>query len=239
MNKILKFAILALLLVLVFQAEPLLAGPGGAIVKGLFKTWWGKTILVLLTIIFLPLIIYSRIIEFFKIRKTKKALAFIGRKNKEFAWLNLQKNIKNVFTRTYLAWSNENMAEVQNYVSSWYWQNQQLVILDQWKEQNLKNICHLRSISSVKPLYLELTELEDFEHSKIAVEITGSIKDYLIDRTTKKIIKGSKNYGDETHIWILEYNNGNWLLDEIVNEDYSLVYLKTENILPANVQKAI
>lgn len=232
-KKFFKLLPLILIIALLFYVEPILAGPGGTVVKALFKTWWGKLLMLLLTIIILPLIIYSKVIEFFKIRKTKKQLVKVGMKNKDFSWLNLNKNISNIFTRTYEAWSNEDMSEVKNYVNNWYWQNQQLVVLNKWEKDNVKNICNLESIKKIKPLYIEITNpSENFKYSKIAVMVTASIEDYLINRDSNKIVKGGRGYIDESHIWILEYDGKNWLLDNIANEDNSLAYLKTKNLIP-------
>ena len=86
-----------LVVILLFSVDPVYAGPGGTVVKALFKTWWGKLLMILLAIILLPLIIYSRIIEFIKVRQTKKELLKIGLNNNEFSWLNMEKNISNIF----------------------------------------------------------------------------------------------------------------------------------------------
>lgn len=238
-KKILKLLPLILIIALLFYVEPVLAGPGGTVAKALFKTWWGKLLMLLLAIILLPVLIYAKIVEFFKIRKTKKQLVEIGFKNKDFSWLNLNKNISNIFTRTYEAWSNEDMSEVKNYVNNWYWQNQQLVVLDKWKSENVKNICNLESIKKIKPLYIEITDEEDFKYSKIVVLITASIEDYLVNRDTYKIVKGGRGYINESHIWVMEYDGKNWLLDNIADEDYSLAYLKTQNLIPEKLLSSI
>ena len=153
-QKQLLFTIIFIAILL--YADPVYAGPGGTVAKAFFKTWWGKTILALLTIIFLPLIIYIKTVEFFAVRKTKKELFKLGMVNKDFSWLNLEKNVNNVYTRVHHAWSKEDMKEVSEYVNHWYWQNQQAVHLDKWKAENLKNVCNLESVKNIKPLYLEI-----------------------------------------------------------------------------------
>lgn len=122
-KKFFKLLPLILIVALLLYVEPVLAGPGGTVAKALFKTWWGKLLMLILAILLFPLLLYIRVVEFFKIRKTKKQLVKIAKKNKDFSWLNLNKNISNIFTRTYEAWSNEDMSEVKNYVNNWYWQN--------------------------------------------------------------------------------------------------------------------
>ncbi|MDT0559288.1 hypothetical protein RM697_11540 [Ichthyenterobacterium sp. W332] len=227
-----KVLLTILIIGFLFYIDPVYAGPGGSVVKGLFKTWWGKLLLFALCIIFFPLIVYTYTVEFFAIRKTKKQLNAIGLINRDFSWLNLQKNVYNVFTRVYEAWDKENMKEVSEYVNHWYWQNQQQVHIDRWKRENLKNICKLDKINSIKPVYAEITDEENFEGSKIAFIITANIKDYLINRDTGKIVEGKNVYGGEEHIWIMEYTEGKWLLDDIREGKLSLAFAKMKNVIP-------
>lgn len=223
---------------LLFYIDPIYAGPGGTIAKGLFKTWWGKILMLILFILLFPIIAYNWIIETLKVKKTKKQLLQIATKNKDFTWLNLEKNFSNIITRVYTAWSKSDMSEVKSYVNHWYWQNQQTVHLNKWESNNLKNICNLQSISKITPLYLELTDNENFEGSKIVISISGYIEDYLIEKDTKKIVEGKKGYQDENHIWVMEYIEGKWLLDDIKNEGYSMQFLKLENVLPEELVTA-
>ncbi|MEP1487650.1 MAG: hypothetical protein ABJK28_04420 [Algibacter sp.] len=223
---------LTIVFILFLFIDPVYAGPGGTVVKAIFKTWWGKVLISALCIILLPLFFYIRTVEFLAVRKAKKQLAKLGLINKDFSWLNIEKNVSNVFSRVYLAWGNENMKEVSEYVNHWYWQNQQLVHLDRWKKENLLNICKLESISSIKPLYLEISDNGKFEGSKIAFIITANIKDYLINRDSKKVVEGKNTYDDETKIWIMEYTEGKWLLDDIRNDEFSLSFAKMENVVP-------
>ncbi len=232
-NNLLIFLLIFIAIFLI--VDPALAGPGGYIAKGLFKTWWGKLLLVAISIVLLPLIIYVKMREAIAIRKNKKTLAKLGRINNEFQWLHLEKSVKNVFQRVWHAWTREDMEKVSDYVSNWYWQNQQLVILDRWKEENLQNICELRSVESIKPLYLEITDRENFEYSKIAFGISADIEDYLINRSTKTIVKGKSGFNIEEYVWIIQYVDGNWILDDIQEGSMSLAYAKLPNILPQKV----
>ncbi len=218
-----------------FFVDPIYAGPGGAIAKGLFKTWWGKILMLSVVVILLPFIIYIKSVEFLKVKKTKKQLFQIGLDNKDFSWLNLEKNFTNIVTRVYLAWSNEDMSEVRSYVNHWYWQNQQSAHLDRWKANNLKNICNLQKIKKIRPLYLELTRNSNYDGSKIVISISASIEDYLINKETQKVIEGKKGFQDENHIWVMEYSEGTWLLDDIKDSSYSLAFAKQENLIPENI----
>ncbi|WP_420401631.1 hypothetical protein [Flagellimonas sp.] len=230
------FLITLFILVLLLWVDPLYAGPGGAIAKAFFKTWWGKAILIALTVIFLPLVIYVRLREYIEIRRTKKQLAEIANTNKDFSWLSLDKTVRNIFSRVYIAWNNENMKEASEYVSSWYWQNQQLVVLDEWKRENLRNICKVDKVKKVSPLYLEISDEQTLEGSRIAFRIDAVIKDYLINRDTFKVVKGKNTFDEEEKIWILEYTDGRWLLDDIQDADLSLAFAKTKNIIPETLK---
>jgi hypothetical protein len=222
-------------IIILFTIDPVYAGPGGTVAKAFFKTWWGKLILGLLTIIFLPLIIYIRLIEYRKARKIKKILTQLSLKHKNFHWLQLQKEFKNIIQRVYNAWSNENMSEVKEYVNHWYWQNQQSVFLDQWKKENLKNVSNLREIEKIRPLYLELTEEPNLEGSRIAIAIDVVAEDYLKDRDTNKVIQGKAGYESLEYVWFLEYTEGKWLLDAIEEGGLSLEIAKMPNVIPDTV----
>lgn len=231
--------ILVLVLALVlFDIDPMYAGPGGTVVKAIFKTWWGKVLLSILGIIFLPLTIYVYFREYFAVKNCKKQLLELGKRNKDFSWLNLDKNVRNIFNRVYIAWNNQDLEEASSYISHWYWQNQQLVHLDEWKKENLRNVCKVDGIKSVKPLYLEISEQENLEGSRIAFLITANIMDYLKSNDTHKIVQGSNKYDDEEKIWVMEYTDGQWVLDDIQDGQLSLAFAKTKNIIPENLVPA-
>lgn len=231
--------ILVLVLALVlFDIDPMYAGPGGTVVKAIFKTWWGKVLLSILGIIFLPLTIYVYFREYFAVKNCKKQLLELGKRNKDFSWLNLDKNVRNIFNRVYIAWNNQDLKEASSYISHWYWQNQQLVHLDEWKKENLRNVCKVDGIKSVKPLYLEISEQENLEGSRIAFLITANIMDYLKSNDTHKIVQGSNKYDDEEKIWVMEYTDGQWVLDDIQDGQLSLAFAKTKNIIPAKLVPA-
>ncbi len=229
------FEIITIILVVIFlfSVDPVYAGPGGTVVKALFKTWWGKLLMILLAIILLPLIIYSRIIEFIKVRQTKKELLKIGLNNNEFSWLNMEKNISNIFTRTYLAWSNEDMSEVKNYVNHWYWQNQQLAHLEKWKKQGLKNICDVKKITHIKPLlFVHRNHGQEHEDSMVIISIEAKMKDYLQNVNSGKVVEGSKRYKEVETVWSLTMENGQWKVSDIEAGSMSLAYAKLVKDLP-------
>ena len=43
---------------------------------------------------------------------------------------------------------------------------------------------------------------------------------------------------EEEKIWVMEYTNGQWVLDDIQDGQLSLAFAKTKNIIPANIAPA-
>jgi hypothetical protein len=224
-----------LVIAFLFYVDPVYAGPGGYIAKGLFKSFWGKLLLAALTIILLPLLLYIRLVEWRKERKIKKILQQISLKHKEFGWLHLNKEFSNIIRRVYNAWSNEDMKEVQGYVNHWYWQNQQIVYLNQWKRENVKNVSRLKELTKIRPLYLELTDAPNFEGTRIAIAINIEAEDYLKDLETGKIVQGKEGIHDLEYLWFLEYTEGKWLLDDIQEGSLSLQIAKTKDVIPEGI----
>ena len=220
-------------LILITSVIQLLASPGGKIIKEIFDSPLGKIILILLVIIFLPLIIYSQAKEFIGIRKTRKDLKELSRINPDyFDEISLRNRMTDIFTRVHKAWSNEDLDECKEFMSNWYWQNQQVVYLDKWKEENIENICNVKRVNSIAPLHLRINESENYEGSRIMMKIEANMEDYLRDKSTKKIVEGKVGYKDVETVWTISLNEGNWKVDNIEQSEMTLRYAKMENILP-------
>lgn len=228
-----------LVVVLLFSVEPAFAGPGGFIAKGLFKSFWGKILLGILTIVLLPFILYVYFTEKIAVMKNKKILLKLSATHKNFNWIDLEKEFSHIVRRVYIAWAKEDMAEVKEYVNNWYWRNQQIVNLDYWKSQNLKNVSRLRTLEKVNPLYLEFSSEENLNGTRIAIRIDVEAEDYLLDIETNKIIEGKKGYQDLDYVWFFKYEDGKWLLDDIRQGASSLGFAKLANVIPANVAQQI
>ena len=85
-RKIILMSILCLTIGLVGFVEPALAGPGGKIARAMFETFWGKVVLGLLTIFFLPLITYVIIREKIAERRARKFLSHMAQRDPLFDW---------------------------------------------------------------------------------------------------------------------------------------------------------
>ncbi|WP_200875040.1 hypothetical protein [Methylomarinum vadi] len=94
-----------------FYIEPAMAGPGGKIASAAFETFWGRIILGILTIVFLPLILYSIIREKLSERRTLKDLRFMAQYDSCFDWLTIQHRLKDCFLRIHSSWENEDLSE--------------------------------------------------------------------------------------------------------------------------------
>ena len=224
---------LTLLFICLFAIEAW-AGPGGKIAKALFTTFWGKVLLIVLTIIFLPFILYSRIRQYFKVRRTMAILQQLAARDRHFDWMSLKNRVTDIFTRTHRAWGKEDMSEVSSFSTSWYWQNQQLVHLDRWKEQGLVNKSELRKINSLMPLFVRHSGLPGAEDSILVVGIDANQEDYLMQRDSGLVVEGKKGFQDVETVWSFRLHQGEWLLDNIEQLEFWLSYVRMPNEVPAS-----
>lgn len=227
------------ILVTIFIAEPALAGPGGKIARAAFETFWGRVILFILTIIFLPLITYVLIKEKLAERRTRKDLRFMARYSPLFDWLKIQERAKDCFYRVHSGWEKEDLSGVSQWMTDWYWQNQQMVHLERWKKEGLVNICDVKKITNIKPLlFVHRNQGKAHEDSMVVISIEARMKDYLQDRNTGKVVEGSKNYKEVETIWSFTLDNGCWKVSDIEEDTMSLAYAKMVRELP-NIESTI
>ncbi|MBL7825785.1 MAG: Tim44 domain-containing protein [Saprospiraceae bacterium] len=227
------------LLLICFCALEAWAGPGGKIAKVLFTTFWGKLLMLVLFILLLPLILYSRVRQYFKVRSTMKSLRVLGMKNPQFNWMNLKTRLTDVFTRTHLAWGKEDMGDVSEFCTSWYWQNQQLIHLDRWKNQGLINVSQLNRIKKMEPIFVSYSGLPNGDNSLIVVDFDANVEDYLMQRDSGLIVEGKKGFQDVETLWTFRLVNGNWLLDNIEQLEFWSMYIKMPNEVPATVTQNV
>lgn len=222
---------LVIIFLFFFEVE-LLAAPGGKIASAFFKSWWGKLILFVLFIVFLPLIIPSMISEWRKKRDTKNKLRQLAELDDNFEILKLDARVSGVFKRVHRAWDKEDMEEASKLMTDWYWQNQQLVYLNEWKEKGLVNICRVREVNSIEPIHVKATKEPNFENSRISFLISAEMEDYLKERDTDRIVEGAKGFNEEESIWTFVLIDGNWLLENISQEGFYSKFIKMPNSVP-------
>jgi hypothetical protein len=232
MKKSLFWIVLLLIIAaVVFCPDSAYAAPGGKIVSGLFKTTVGRIILAVLVVVLSPVIAYVMIKEKIAEKRTLKLLKQISKSNPNFDWLPLRDRITDCYHRVHAAWRAEDMSEASDWMTSWYWQNQQLAYLNQWERDGLVNHCRVKGISNIKPLFLKYQFKDGTpDGSRLVVSITANMEDYLAKRDTGEIVEGAKGYEDTEHVWTFILQQGKWVVGNIEEGSMSLTYagLKSE-----------
>jgi hypothetical protein len=228
------FTVLALVVVAILMlSEPAFAGPGGKIASAAFESFWGRIVLGVLTIIFLPLITYILLREKLSERRARKDLRFMAAYNSKFEWLKIQERAKDCFFRIHSGWEDEDLSGVTKWMTDWYWQNQQMAHLDRWKKEGLKNICDVKKIVNIKPLlFVHRNSGGEHEDSMVVISIEAKMKDYLIKRSSGKVIEGSKRYKEVETVWSFTMDNGQWKVSDIEEGSMSFAYAKLVSDLP-------
>jgi hypothetical protein len=209
-----------------------MAGPGGAIAKGLFTTFWGKLFLVLLVIIFLPLIIVSVIRGRIKQARTRKALNQLATQSRLFDSISLNTRMRDIFERVYLSWNKGDLDDTSEWMNSWYRQNQQIVHLNNWNEKGLKNYCEIGKIFSIIPIHIQMNRIGDsLNGTRVVFKIHAEVIDYLEEVSTGRLVKGEYGFVNNSNLWTLELTDRNWKLDNIEETEMLQVYEKLKNVL--------
>jgi hypothetical protein len=209
------------------------AGPGGMIARAAFETPLGRIALLVLTILFLPLIIYTLVTEKLAERRALKDLAWMAGRSPLFDWLSIRLRITDCFQRVHSAWSEEDVSTVAGWMEDWYWQNQQLVHLNNWRKNGLLNVCNVKKINSLKPLlFAHRNEGGEHDNSLLVVAISAHMQDWLQKRGSDEIVEGSKKWKDVETVWTFRLNDGVWRVANIEEGVVSLQYAKLVKALP-------
>ena len=96
--------------------------------------------------------------------------------------------LKDCFYRVHSGWRQEDLSGVADWMTDWYWQNQQLVHLERWKSEVLVNQCNVKRISGSKPLlFVHRNQGAEHQDSLVVVAIEANMKDYLEQRAANKV----------------------------------------------------
>ena len=231
---------LGLVFLLLFFPAFAIAGPGGKIARVIGETLWGKIILICLLIFFLPLIIYVFIKENRAKKRVLKDLNIISKVSPDFDWIKLRKRIQDCFYRVHAAWEKSDVSEASEWMTDWYWQNQQMVYLDRWERDGLVNICEVDTIGSIKPILFAFRgdEGKPGEGSELAVLIEARMKDYLERKSDGKLVEGSRKKKNVERVWSFTYENGKWVVSNIDEGSNSLEYIEMMKTVP-KIEEAI
>ncbi|MCY1019271.1 TIM44-like domain-containing protein [Pyxidicoccus sp. MSG2] len=211
-----------------------LAGPGGQIVSAAFRSTFGRIVLITLTLLLLPLVLYVAVKEWLAERRTRTALKTLASTRAEFDWLTLNDRVLECFHRVHSAWKRESLKEASDWMTDWYWQNQQLVYLDRWEQEGLVNRCTVNEVKRVRPLTLACRN-EDGEGggSRLVVAITAEMEDYLESLITGHLVEGKKGFTEATTVWTFVLRDGRWLVNNIEQDHMMLTYARVGNELEA------
>jgi hypothetical protein len=209
------------------------AGPGGMIARAAFETLPGRILLVGLIILFAPLIIYNYILEKRAVKRALQDLTYMARLSPAFDWLRIRERATDCFQRVHSAWSEEDVSSVAGWMEDWYWQNQQLVHLNKWRNNGLVNVCNLKNIKSIRPLlFLHRNEQTEHGNSTLVLSITAHMQDYLRERNSDRIVEGSKTWKDVDTVWTLRLRDGVWRVANIEEGTTFLSYVKLVKGVP-------
>jgi hypothetical protein len=212
------------------------AGPGG-IIKAASYSPIVRIVLAVVVVVLLPLITWLLVKRGLHIRQTRKDLAALAVVHPQYRWLDVKDRVTETFTWVWSAWSTQKMEQASSYTTHWYWQNQQM-LLEQWAEQGLENVCRLGRIESITPLFVQHNPANDGERSRLVVVITARVVDYMLDRNTGKVVQGDKKEGALETIWTFMWVDGAWRLNLIEAGTEELTYLFMPNEVPTNLGAA-
>ncbi len=220
------FLLAGLLGILVLMAaEPALAGPGGRIARSLFDSFWGKVALAALTILLAPVIVYVILKEKRAERRTRQDLKFLAGRHPGFDWFKIRERAIDCFIRVHSAWREEDMAEAAQWMTDWYWQNQQMAHLNRWKKEGLVNHCDVKKITGIKPLlFVHRNDGAEHEGSLLVLSIEANMKDYLAERESGQVVEGNKKYKEVEAVWTFTWIDGLWRVSNIEDGALSLDY---------------
>lgn len=210
--------------------EAAMAAPGG-IIKAAAKTPFMRVIFGILTVIFLPIIIYYSVKGAMAVRKTRQDLAKLASAYPQYRWLDLQDRITDTFSWTWSAWTQGKMNLASEYTTSWYWQNQQLQ-LDDWERQGLENVCRLVKLQRITPIMVQHSRDAGGEGSRVVVCIKARVVDYLQNKATGAVVSGDKKEDDLETIWTFMWSGGKWCLNKIEPGVNEFEYLFAPNEVP-------
>ncbi len=209
------------------------AGPGG-LIKDAVMTPIGRILFLILAVLLSPFIVYYMIKRAIQIRHTREDLVRLAALYPQYRWLDVKDRATAAFQWVWSAWGKQKMESASAFTTSWYMQNQQM-LLDDWSDRGLENVCQLKSIKRIEPLFVQHNEAGDGQGSRLTLVITASVVDYLRDKSTGKIVEGDKKIDDLQTVWTFVWQENGWLLNLIEPSTTEWSYLTMPNELPASL----
>lgn len=211
---------------IVIVPEALFAGPGGEIVEAVFKTTWGRIILLVLVIVLGPVIAYVMVREAIEVRRTRRDLAQLAERWPYFEWEVIEERVEQAVKLLYRLWNTGDISGAAGYLDPECLQSQQ-DILDRWRDEGKRNVCRLVKLKKVRPLWVSVED--EGSYSIVVVEIDMALIDYLEVVESGKRLKGKNEDRGSSAIWVMGYDGEEWRLLSIEADDESLVYATKKN----------
>jgi len=152
----------------------------------------------------------------------------------DFDWIKLRKRIQDCFYRVHAAWGKSDVSEPSEWMTDWYWKNQQMVYLDGWERDGLVNICEVEVIGGIKPIMFSFRGDEGIpgEGSELAVLISARMKDYLERESDGELVEGDRKKKEVERVWSFTYESGKWVVSNIEEGTNSLEYIEMMKTVP-------
>ena len=229
-----KTVAFCLILCALLALKPAFASPGEMINSIVLDPFWGHVLLGFLIIFFLPFVVHSFIREKLAEKRARADLYFMTKYSPVFDWLKIQERAKACFLRIHSdCWEKEDLSSASEWMTTWYWQNQQLVRLKKWKEEDFVNMCDIKRIYHIKPLlFVHRNQGMGHEHSMVVIAIEAKMKNCLQVRSTGKVVEGSKRYKKVKTVWSFTLECGVWKVSDIEEDIMSIEYAKLVSDLP-------
>lgn len=189
------------------------ASPGG-IIKAASSNPFGRVVLGILFILTSPFIIYYLIKRALQIRKTRKDLALLATIHPQYRWLDVKDRTTATLQWAWSAWGEQKMEKSAAFTTECYRINQQM-FLDDWARIGQENVCRLRKIKNISPLFVQHNAEHKGEGSRIVLDINLRVTDYLKEIESGKVIQRDKKIAEMETIWTLVWNKGEWSLNLI------------------------
>lgn len=222
-----------MVLFLSVSIDPAFAAPGGKIASKIFDGFWGKLLLVAIIILFLPVITLNSMKRRAGMKRAREDLLVLAKYSCSFNMVKIVEETGKIFNIVHDCWSRGNLDNAKDYMTGWYYQNQQETVLNHRKTNGLKNVCNVKKITSICPyVVIHSNDLDNHKDSKIGVLITAVMNDYLEDSATGDVVEGSKKYKKVSKLWMFDYSDRGWILSKIEEIDMLLSYAKAMKTLP-------
>lgn len=152
-------------------------------------------------------------------RNTRKLMKMLDKKDSAWKFKNIQRQVKEIFYALQNAWLNSDLTPTKHYLSDELFENYQTK-LSWMKYRKQRNV--LNNIKLIEAVPVSVYDSDDDTKDYVWFYIKGRMVDYIIDTETNLKISGSTKSESFVEYWQFVRNeNGNWVLNKILQKDES------------------